>query len=374
MANFLKKALFALPEVREDQQRQKQNALANRLNEQSIAANENTLQQSKRQASQEDVIAIGTAALNMTPDEIAQNYDTILGTVKKLGVRLDPDDEIRTPQNIQGMVNAANFVRNQRLAKTSVPGAVVEFDQIAKRGELSPEDKVKAARIKAGLDPRAQGSSILTIANQGLSDKVAEAEQTIAAGKETGKLKSQLKLKPEVEAAVVSAVKVAESASDIKSEQRSNSIALNVYDTAMSGLVSSLGGTITGPIAGWIPAISSNQQIADGAVAAMAPVLKQLFRSAGEGTFTDHDQKVLMDMVPTRKDTPKARVAKMQMIDAIVRAKLNQTPSAAGNEGGSSVVMSHPVYGEITEDDIKTTMQENGLTRQQVMDQLSGGQ
>jgi hypothetical protein len=55
----------------------------------------------------------------------------------------------------------------------------------------------------------------------------------------------------------------------------------------------------------------------------MAPILKQLFRGAGEGTFTNQDQELLIAMLPTRKDTPEARIIKVQNIDAIVRAKLN---------------------------------------------------
>ena len=56
--------------------------------------------------------------------------------------------------------------------------------------------------------------------------------------------------------------------------------------------------------------------------AAMAPVLKQLFRVSGEGVFTDRDQALLLDMVPKRTDLPAAREAKIANIDAIVRAKL----------------------------------------------------
>jgi hypothetical protein len=58
--------------------------------------------------------------------------------------------------------------------------------------------------------------------------------------------------------------------------------------------------------------------VAEGAVAAIAPVLKQLFRVAGEGVFTDRDQQLLLDMVPKRTDFPQAREAKLANIDKIV--------------------------------------------------------
>lgn len=97
---------------------------------------------------------------------------------------------------------------------------------------------------------------------------------------------------------------------------------LNTYVQARDGLLGGLSGATTGPVAGRIPAFTSDQQIADGAVSAMAPVLKQLFRSAGEGTFTEKDQELLLNMVPTRSDNPDARKAKMENIDRIVAAKL----------------------------------------------------
>lgn len=107
---------------------------------------------------------------------------------------------------------------------------------------------------------------------------------------------------------------------------RSNGNAAKVYDQGMSGVYQGMQGTETGPFSGRLPALTTNQQIAQGAVAAMAPVLKQMFRVAGEGTFTDKDQDLLMEMVPTRTDTPEAREAKMANVDNIVRAKLNMGP------------------------------------------------
>lgn len=109
---------------------------------------------------------------------------------------------------------------------------------------------------------------------------------------------------------------------------RANGDALRQYDAAISGLKSGLGGATTNPLIGSLPAMTSGQQIAQGSVAALAPVLKQLFRSAGEGNFTDSDQKLLMDMIPTRADLPAARAAKLANIDAIVRAKLSRGGSA----------------------------------------------
>lgn len=198
---------------------------------------------------------------------------------------------------------------------------------------LSEAEKEKARRIDLGLDPRAVGSAGQTISVQGTADKVAAVESTLAGGKEEGKLIKQLKLKPKVEAAVVTAVAEAKAAVDAIGTAKSNNATLNLYDTAMSALVTSLGGTVTGPVAGWLPAVTANAQIAEGAIAAIAPVLKQLFRSAGEGIFTDKDQELLLKMIPTRKTSPAARQSILENIDAIVRAKLGQ-PASSGGKGG----------------------------------------
>lgn len=98
--------------------------------------------------------------------------------------------------------------------------------------------------------------------------------------------------------------------------------ALSLYETARDGLISGLEASKTGPISGRLPAFTAKQQTAEGGVSAMAPVLKQLFRVSGEGVFTDKDQELLLNMVPTRKDLPEARKAKIENIDNIVKAKL----------------------------------------------------
>ena len=118
----------------------------------------------------------------------------------------------------------------------------------------------------------------------------------------------------------------------IKREQ-----AWDLYSTARDGLVSGLEGATTNPVIGRFPAVTAKQQVAEGGVAAMAPVLKQLFRVSGEGVFTDKDQQLLLDMVPKRTDLPEARSEKIANIDRIVQAKLGVKPpdgDPAANGGG----------------------------------------
>lgn len=199
-----------------------------------------------------------------------------------------------------------------------------EFESLT--SGLSEQDKERARRIKLRLDPGAVGSAAITTATTGLTEDVAGSQATIegakAGSREAAKLDEQLNKLPQVKAAVASAEQQVKELGDRRSTSAQNQISMNMYQAAMKGLILGLEGTDTGAIAGRLPAITANQQIADGAVAAMAPILKATFRTAGEGTFTNQDQELLLAMVPTRKDEPEARAAKINNINAIIAAKL----------------------------------------------------
>lgn len=240
----------------------------------------------------------------------------------------------RDPQAfLEDARGAVNLAREQGLIRDPSRDLTAQQREFAGLTEgFTPEETEQARRIRLGLDPRAVGSAAQTLAAQPAQvvETVAETQAKIegakTGAKEEAKLIKRFKLEPQVESAVTQAVASAKNTIEKQGEARSNNTALQVYDTAMGGLVEALGGTTTGPVAGFLPAVTTNQQIAQGAIAAMAPVLKQMFRGAGEGTFTDKDQELLLQMVPTRRDTPGARESKIRNIDAIVRAKLGQTP------------------------------------------------
>jgi hypothetical protein len=71
--------------------------------------------------------------------------------------------------------------------------------------DFTPEDKAKARRIAAGLDPRAQGSAASTIASLGTVEDVAVVESLLSQAREEGKGQAQLSLKPQITAAVETA-------------------------------------------------------------------------------------------------------------------------------------------------------------------------
>jgi hypothetical protein len=234
---------------------------------------------------------------------------------------LDQNPELLR-QRAVGIMNAFNSIGK---GKSNIPAGLAEFEGMTKG--LSPEDRERARRIDLGLDPRAMGSSAITTATQGLTDQVAKSEATIAGTKtgasETAKLGAQLDLLPEVKAAVTGAQERIKNEVELEATAKKNSIALDMYNAATKSLEKALQGIETGPVAGRLPAVTAKQQTAEGAVAAVAPILKSLFRTAGEGTFTDKDQELLTNMLPTRKDHPETIKAKLQNINAIVRAKLN---------------------------------------------------
>ena len=86
-----------------------------------------------------------------------------------------------------------------------------------------------------------------------------------------------------------------------------NDLLRQQFDFGFSALESALGGTgQTGKIFGNLPAITTSAQIADNAKALLLPIMKGVFRGAGEGVFTDKDQETLEAMLPTRNMTTEA--------------------------------------------------------------------
>lgn len=191
---------------------------------------------------------------------------------------------------------------------------IKEFEYLTEG--LAPEEIARARRVKLGISPRAS------------EEAAVKAEKAFAT--ESGKLQARLGLSPQIAGATAAAKNQAKIEADERVKTRSDQAAWEVYNSSMSNLAAAMGQTKTGPVIGFLPAITANAQIAEGSVAVMAPVLKQMFRTAGEGTFTDKDQELLIKMVPTRTDHPEARIAKIKAIDTVVRAKLGVAQETGG--------------------------------------------
>lgn len=214
--------------------------------------------------------------------------------------------------------------------KTKAPTEVQTFRELTKAAGATPEEIKEAAMIELGLKPRAVGSSMQTISQDPNKLRaVSQAEAVIAGRKKEAEIISRLKLEPQLESALKSASAKAAIEAKNAQENRSNEKALSIYQNAAGRLETALTGTTTGKFVGLLPAMTSNAQIAEGAIAIMRPVIKDAVRSAGEGTFTDSDQALINQMIPTRDDSASAIKVKLQMLDSFMQDKLS-TPSAGG--------------------------------------------
>jgi len=119
---------------------------------------------------------------------------------------------------------------------------------------------------------------------------------------------------------------------------RQNAKALKTYKVGMTALAGTLDSKLMGPIIGRTPAYTVGQQKMEGAIAGVVPLLKSLFRSSGEGVFTDRDQQLLTDMAPKRTDDLEAALFKIDNINNIVASKLGTAPNAgpSGPQAGGT--------------------------------------
>ena len=297
---------------------QNQNALAPLRREQMEAQNQllqgrNALNQSNMQAQERQAAAerMRARAIRGRTSANPRAFVTTVGgspevaaDLEMLGIPLDFDAIADMPdeQLMQELASAEQVFTQMSGRNALMPAGVREFNALTEG--LSAEDVERARRIQLGLDPRAGMSARERIAlNDSLTADVAESEAEITGAKRA-------------------AEEEAKQAAEVTKQERDNARTLNMWDGARASLMAALSGTNTGPLVGRGPALTADAQTAEGAVAAVAPVLKQLFRSAGEGVFTDKDQELLLGMIPTRVDLPEARENKMRMVDSIIQAKL----------------------------------------------------
>ena len=193
---------------------------------------------------------------------------------------------------------------------------------------LSDDEKIKARRIALGLDPRASSSLQERIASDpDLATDVAETQAMIesrkAGAKEGAKLAVQGEMRPEIERAVTTAKEEAKRVIQDKSVARSDQKALNVYESAVAGLLADFETAETGAFVGLLPAITADERVLEASINIMRPVIKSVVREAGEGTFTDSDQKLIDEMMPTRRDSMDVARRKIERLDSFVRSKLS---------------------------------------------------
>jgi len=190
-----------------------------------------------------------------------------------------------------------------------------EMQTFAARTEgLNDKDKLLANRISLGLSPRAgQPTSVYF-------------DRGYAGGAGT-------------------AAAAAEGAAN--STAMANGPLRDQFEFGFSALEQALGGTgQTGKILGNIPGLTTGAQIADNAKALLLPIMKSVFRGAGEGVFTDKDQETLEAMLPTRSMTTEAASQALDNVKMLVSLKL-QNPkfdiSIYGRGMGGGLNRANPV-------------------------------
>jgi len=229
----------------------------------------------------------------------------------------------------------ANFptMYNKIKSNANMPAETLAFENLMEG--LSIQDRVKAKRIKLGLDARAQGSAETTLAagDPEQVDLVAQVVATLEASKENAKLNARLNLEPDIKLAVDQAAGLAKAIVEADQGRRDNGKALRAYEAGIESLSTALGNTYTGVGGDLVAALTVEGQIANASIALMAPILKDIFRGSGEGTFTKDDQEILMAMLPTLNMKPGARAAALKAVDTVVRAKLS-VPSVTDTTSG----------------------------------------
>jgi len=220
--------------------------------------------------------------------------------------------------------------QEQNQSDQNDPAAVAEYKFVQglrpEERKLYMETKRANQIVMVGKVPHimieGQAYPLNTPEGQATLAREAGAAATIKGAEKSAELGAQIDLEPTLKSVVAQAEATATASADLAKEKKGNDKTFAIYDVGMTKLMEALGNTDTGPFVGRIPAVTTNQQISDASIAAMAPVMKQMFRAAGEGIFTDKDQELLMKMIPDRKLSPEARASAFQGIDAIVRAKL----------------------------------------------------
>lgn len=157
-------------------------------------------------------------------------------------------------------------------------------------------------------------------------EQTPEHKRQVSEAQQQGEMDVRMFTEPELAKRIAEAEERVKADFSTQADDRKRASALAVYETSMAGVMEAFGMGNSGPWIGMLPALSQDQKKLEGSIAALAPTLKNVFREAGEGTFTNDDQRLLNEMAPKRTDQPDVAMWKAQNLDNIVRMKLNGQP------------------------------------------------
>ncbi len=245
----------------------------------------------------DDPMAASQAAIGQRRDDIGANPNQ-LPEYRTGGFNPDADLQVKD-------MNEADVL-------AAIEGSTPLNTQGVMDAMQSPQDMTAPTRPSVpqpNIDPRAMGA-------HDVQKDVAKDFMKLPAEQQRLQMQTQQKL-------------MEDQALAEQKKQRENQEKLTTYktfDIGIKNIEDKMSETMTNPITGNIPAMTPAQQGAEGSVKLLAPIMKQLFRSAGEGTFTDKDQDMLMGMLPTRTDYPSVRKQKIEVIKQVVAVKLGIDP------------------------------------------------
>ena len=81
---------------------------------------------------------------------------------------------------------------------------------------------------------------------------------------------------------------------------------------------------LTGSLQGNLPAASQSSRMFETTQKQMLPLLKDVFRKPGEGTFTEGDQRLLTELLPNRTMNAEEFDVAIRRLDAVVAMKVSQ--------------------------------------------------
>jgi hypothetical protein len=268
-------------------------------------------------------------------------FQGIIDRSRKLGQELGILEPLEGPGGVEfGKVNPGDFTPESLDAFQSAGGGAANF------GLLEPHAApqiVDIGGVPHLVSRSGSGDFVAKPVPLSTLETETEGEGAIAGAKAEEATEAELRVqaglgdapsKADVEADVTTAKARASAQVKAEEEKRVHTITYGAFKTGMDDYADALEGTMAGFFEGRLPAVTASQQIADGSKSVMLPLLKQLFRSAGEGVFTDKDQELLEGMLPTRKDEPAAQVSKLNMVNTVVAMKLGLPPPPPLRFGG----------------------------------------
>lgn len=244
---------------------------------------------------------ISTIAPQLGEQMAAQQAIETLMPPKPVYERVDLGDRIGLMD-----INSGQIV--EEFAKGNTPDAVLGAGVTTRGQDLSYDATTRGQDMSYDSTTRGQDISAQTAANaQAMQERLANAKTATDAGE----------------------------------QYKSSEGAWNVWQVARNGLAGAMADTWNFPGMGLMPNLTDAQRKAAGARAQLAPVLKSMFRTAGEGTFTDKDQELLLAMIPDEGDGDEVAAWKLSQMDQLIMAKLGLTPQGAGYEGPSASEMTN---------------------------------